>query len=305
MLYLSQKDILSLVDYEDIITCIEKAYAIQAEDLHMMPDRMHLEDDDQTLLLMPCVTETTSCTKIITVCPNNKTLDFPIIQGVAILNDKKTGVPLAVFHGRTLTSLRTGAVGGTAIKYLSKEEDETLGIIGCGEQGYYQALFASSIFPFKKILLYDNYSYDKRLIKKFQNRIKLMGSADELVESADVIITATTSEHPLFQTHNVHDKTFIGIGSFKPNMREYPGHIFSALDHLFIDTPLAVEESGDLRIPLRLNWVRKEQIQIFPVTKHTGTILFKSVGMALFDQVVAEYLYQKALEKNVGKVLEE
>ena len=46
-------------------------------------------------------------------------------------------------------------------------------------------------------------------------------------------------------------KTFIGIGSYKPDCREFPGQLFRQLDQIFIDTIDGKKESGDLIDPAK------------------------------------------------------
>ncbi len=305
MIYLNEKDLLSLLDFDEIIQSIERAYDMQTNRNFIMPDRMHIQYDDNTLLYMPCVIESSFSTKLVTVFPDNRNQKLPVVDGIVVLNDKRTGKINALLDGKTLTAIRTGAVGGAAVKYYAKEEAKVLGIIGCGVQGYYQALFANSVRDFESIILYDPYGYNSSFDESFRGKIRIAKSANELVELSDVIITASTSNDPLFDTIKVEGKTFIGIGSFKPDMREYSDEFISQMDFIIADTPFAKDETGDLKIPISNGIISSEDIQLFRPEKLEGTIFFKSVGMALFDNTVAEKMYQQAIENNKGQVLEE
>jgi ornithine cyclodeaminase len=54
-------------------------------------------------------------------------------------------------------------------------------------------------------------------------------------------------------------------------------------------------------------WLKKDQLFTLGkliqgnVSSKGTTILFKSVGMALFDVVVSELIYEKAVEKGLGQ----
>ncbi len=304
MLYLSGKDLLSLLDCDEMIQSIERAYGIQSSGDYLMPDRMHLHYDENTLLFMPCVIESSYCTKLVTVFPDNKQKKIPVVDGIVVLNDRETGRINALLDGKALTAIRTGAVGGTAVKYYSDKQAKVLGIIGCGVQGYYQALFADHVRDFESIILYDAYGYNKAFEETFKDKIKIAESANELVELSDVIITATTSNVPLFDTTTVKGKTFVGIGSFKPEMREYSDDFIKRMDYIVADTPFAKDETGDLKIPIENGIITSDDIHMFTPKRLEGTVFFKSVGMALFDNVVAEKLYLQALKKVKGQVLE-
>ena len=41
--------------------------------------------------------------------------------------------------------MRTGAVGGVALRYLAPEDAASVGLVGCGMQGLHQLLYALSL----------------------------------------------------------------------------------------------------------------------------------------------------------------
>ena len=53
--------------------------------------------------------------------PENPKKGLPLLTGLMILNDVKTGLPLAIMNGSSLTAMRTGAVGGVGVRYLARE----------------------------------------------------------------------------------------------------------------------------------------------------------------------------------------
>jgi ornithine cyclodeaminase len=133
------------------------------------------------------------------------------------------------------------------------------------------------------------------------------------MEQTDLVITATPSITPVIPDNEklIQGKTFVGFGSYKPEMREFPESLFRNLKCLFVDTDHAINESGDLIDPLNNEWISKEQV-ITAGKLVSGeekadlseTLLFKSVGMALFDLVVSDYIYRKAKEQGIGTEVE-
>lgn len=302
MLYLNRDAILQLLDYDLLIESIEKAYRIQALGTYIMPDRIHVNENDNTMLYMPCITKESFGTKLVTVFPQNRSVQLPVVDGLMVLNNHDTGQVKCLLNGQIMTALRTGAVGGAAVKRFASNK-KTIGIIGCGIQGYYQALFADHLNHFDKIYVFDHYHYNEQF-KVFGDRLEIAQSADFLVEHSDIIITTTTSETPVFKTNQIKGKLFIGIGSYKPNMREYSDTFVQTVDAIYVDTPFAKKETGDLKIPLDKDLISRDKIHAFYDENIFETIFFKSVGMALFDVLVAETLYKMALSKNIGSELE-
>ena len=318
MLYLNREDIGKLVVFEEMITTIEAAMEIYSKKQFRQPDRITVNvSESETYLYMPCFTETIKGTKILTLSGENYKHNLPTIQGVMLLNDPETGQIKCMLDGASITGFRTGAVGATGIKYTSKESDKNLGIIGSGVQAYYQALYAASVRRLENIYVFDILT-DKCLnfAKTIQERLPKIkvqptASAEELVKKSEIIVTVTPSTSPIMpdSAELLEGRHFVGIGSYKPAMHEYPKSIFQLLDKIYIDVDFAMEESGDLITPCESNWFKEENIQtLYPAIKDNSinrnkTTFYKSVGMALFDILVANKLYQKALEQKMGQTI--
>ncbi|MGI6162304.1 MAG: ornithine cyclodeaminase family protein [Bacillota bacterium] len=318
MLLLDGETILNLVSLDEVMDWIEDAYRIYSKGSFSMPHRIHVDYKDKTVLYMPCfMGGVVFGTKILTVIPKNREIGKPVIDGLMQLNHYETGETLAVLDGRILTALRTGAVGGAAMRYTTPENMSTLGLIGAGTQGYYQVLYACRARNIKQVYVFD---VDTRTLAGFRQRLSqalphvdiIAASCSELLlRESEAIITATTSLEPVVPDDEslLEGKHFIGIGSYKPNMREFPDALFRLVEKVYIDTEIAREETGDLVHPLSTGLISESQIETFDTlignSGHrqpigNGTTLFKSVGMALFDLVVSWRVYQKSLALSSG-----
>jgi ornithine cyclodeaminase/alanine dehydrogenase-like protein (mu-crystallin family) len=276
----------------------------------MVPQRSHLDKGDDTFLIMPCIDDRYWSTKLVSFCPGNREKDLPSIFGTVVLNSSVTGEPLAIIDGTTLTTYRTAAVSALGIKYLTDENIHSLGIIGTGIQGIRQAVFACSVRPIKKIHIYD---MSVTAMSGFENELKQLlpdigirkmnNPAGVCVESS-VIITATNSKYPVFPENPdlFLNKTFIGIGSYKPEYREYPDTFFRCTGQIFTDTLQGLSESGDLIYPLQMNLIKREKIYSLGslIKKDISlsgdkTRFFKTVGSAIFDLYAARLVYEKSI----------
>jgi len=280
---------------------------------YFMPPRPHYDYQGNTLLVMPCFTDDYFATKLVSVFPKNQAINKPSIYGSVILNDGKTGEALALFDGGKLTAMRTGAVGGLAIRHLAKANTKTIGIIGAGIQGLHQALFACCERDIEEVYVFDYSKANKKNFRdEFQNihssvQLYFVNSVYSLLEKADIIITATSSEKPVFPEDfsEFKNKSIIGVGSYKPSMQEFSNTLLRSVSCIYSDTEHAKTETGDLINPLQKGWIKEESIiplakLIAEKQKPESTVLFKSVGMALFDLFAAKAIYEEALKKNVG-----
>jgi len=317
MLYISAKDIEQSISLEILMSAIEQAYQIDSKGEYFMPDRIHVEHKENTLLYMPCFTDDVFGTKMLTIFPENSKKNLPVIDGFVFLHDSDNGKPLAMIDGGSLTAYRTGAVGGVGINHTVPKDVKTLGLIGTGTQGFYQILYACAVRDFETIYIY-NRTQEKidSFISKLQvalpnHKFEAVDSSDSLVQKSDVIITATSSSDPVMADNPLlfKNKHFISIGSYTPDMRELPKAIYSNLEDIYVDTLFAKEESGDLATPLKENWINDSQIKPFSHALNQNgisnkTTLFKSVGMGLFDLIVANTIYKTIKNKNLGQNIE-
>ncbi len=317
MLFLNKSEIQKL-DQNIIQTSVKKAYEIASSKDYNMPDRMHLSDGLNSLLLMPCFSGQYFATKLVSVFPEAVKHGQPSVNGVLVLSDNISGKPLAVMDGAAITAQRTGAVGGLAVKLLSPEKVRAAGVLGAGVQGFSQARYLMFNRRIETLYLYDlNPQMVENMIGKLKQEFYgveyvISRTAEELVEKSRVIIAATTSHSPLFKAkpESLKRKTFISIGSYRPDMQEFPDVVIESADDVFVDTVFAIEESGDIVIPLKKRVAIREKIKEFSILleKNTyddnKTIFFKSVGMGLFDLTVSSAIYEIALKKKIGHLID-
>lgn len=317
MIFLSEDDIRQCVDYTDVVKAVEDAFVLYERKEFTMPDRMHIDFGRNTFLLMPCLGREYFSTKLVTVYPGNAGTDIPVIDGVIVLNSMQNGTPLALLNGRIVTALRTGAAGAVSVKCLAPENATKLGIVGAGVQAFYQVMLTASV---KKLTHVTVLSARPESAVLFAEKIavhlpgiqvRAADSGEDLLENSEIVITATTSKYPVLPEREdlLRGKHFVGIGSFKPDVREFPRVLYRLVDNVYVDTMFAAEESGDLVYPLEQKWISGEQVQTLGryLLENGGcvprqeTTFFKSVGMALFDLVTSQAIFEQAVKKGLGK----
>lgn len=315
MIVLGKEQIEELMDCNMMMDQIEECYRIFRAGTYYMSPRPVIEHDNKTLIYMPCYTEEIIGTKMLTMFPENAKLGLPSIDGLVILNDQKTGAPLAVLDGQSVTAWRTGAVGGTAIRHLADKDAHTVGIIGAGTQGFYQALYACAAREIRQVSVYNHSGRDlteylERLKKAIDNpgvKVVQCKTAEEMVKNSEIICTTTPSTQPVLPDDKdlLEGKCIIAIGSYTPEMREIPDAIWDLTNEVYIELPYACEESGDLSQPIKDGRLKEEQTILMSdylagnpqeITDPKKTTYFKSVGMGLFDVCIAQKILEKAKE---------
>ncbi|WP_423363172.1 ornithine cyclodeaminase family protein [Mycoplasma sp. P36-A1] len=327
MLYLNKQTVTDLIDIKDSVALIEDLMVKYEEGNYLMPNRLRITRQDHNYLYMPYFSDEVKGSKIQTIFPSNREHQQPAIQGVVLLNNSESGKIECILDGSILTSMRTAAVAAAGIKYTTPETVESLGIIGAGIQSFYQVIFAVVMRPnISKIYIYDlsdeaSYILKQKLIKIADDyasvaKLKdmefiLCDSSTDVVKQSELIITATYSQTPVIPNDPAlfEGKYFVGIGSYRPDMREYPDALFTHLKNAYTDVYYAREESGDLIDPVDNGIFPANNIYtlgnvingvVKPINTRRTTF-FKVVGMAMFDVELANMLYKIAIEKNRGQ----
>src|SRR5882672_3978875 len=144
MLILTHTDLLDLLTPAALVDAAESAARAQDRE-PPTPKRQHIEWNGNTLLTMPAVASDLVGVKLVCVVPGNALRNLPVTNGVMVLSDGGTGTPLALMNAAALTAMRTGAVGALGVKYMTPADTRTIGIIGCGVQGSWQAICAAAV----------------------------------------------------------------------------------------------------------------------------------------------------------------
>lgn len=310
---------MELVDMKEILQCIEvalKEFSASATDT---PIRTILPfGTENSGIVMPSVAGGLNSMglKYVTVVPSNAAIGKKAINGVVLLSDITTGEPLALLEGSYLTRLRTGALSGVATKYLSRQNSNTLGIIGTGEQakGLCEAILA--VREIDTIYIH-NRSEEKAIVfsefvyEKYNKEVIICSDPNEVVRKSDILVTATTSLKPVFTEKLKPGVHVNGVGSFKPTMQELPASAICDAAKVVVESKdAALEEAGDLVAPIQSGMFSDDELhgelgQIIS-GKLTGRendqeiTVFKSVGLAIADIVIAKYFYDKACKQNAG-----
>ncbi|MDI6869178.1 MAG: ornithine cyclodeaminase family protein [Coprothermobacterota bacterium] len=326
LLFIRGQEISQILTMTEAIKAVEDGFLSLYQGKVLMPQRtvMNTGINGSTLLTMPVLVESNSpsmAVKVITVYPQNPVLfSLPAIQGLVILYDPEKGKPLAIIDGAALTAIRTGAAGGVAAKYLAREDSKTVTLFGVGAQGETQLEAVCTVCLIKKaFIITNNDPRERPFLEKMKEKLGieliLTGDKKSALEQSDIVITATNSRTPLFDGRWVKPGTHItAIGSYKPDFRELDTETIKR-SRIFVDSlDAAKEEAGDLIIPVSEGAITWDSVAgeigaviagEIPGRKSEEEItLFKSVGLAVQDAVVAQEIYRRALKAGLGTKLD-
>ena len=322
ILILNKKDLEELLTMDEVLSALEIGFRELKEGRCIVPVRFHLgiEQYQGQFLFMPAFLSglKQSGTKIVSVFPQNISKGKPTLFATYLLSDPTTGELLALIEGGTLTGIRTGGTSALATRYLARNDSKVLGVIGTGFQASFQVKAIRAVRPIEEVWAYD---IDSKRLENFCKglthfvSVHSAESPSEVVKKSDILVTSTTSNTPVFSGKNLKPGTHINaIGAFRPDMRETDDETILQ-STVVVDTyEGCLNEAGDLLIPMKEGKFKKESIHGDLGEVITGRkqgrrspeeiTLFKSVGFAMEDVVVAHRAYEKAIREGKGKQIE-
>lgn len=305
MIQLDFAQVHELAAVTDLIEPLRLAFLAGAT----VPPRLHYdvgkEAGTATLLVMPSWRAGDLLgIKVATVFRDNPLQGLPSVNGQYLLLSGRTGEFLAALDGRALTLLRTAAVSALAAKLLAPRDARTLLLVGTGALIPYLARGHDAVRQYESISVWGR---DKTKAAATVAELDRSGLAarvaedlESAVRSADVISCATMSEKPLVLGRWLKPTTHLDlVGGYRPVMREADD---DCVRNAFIatDTLAALEECGDLRVPIESGVI--DAAAVISLNRlvgngslqPAGSTVFKSVGVALADLAAAQWIVERS-----------
>lgn len=297
--------------YPETVEALRKAFQSEVE----VPVRHHhtmarKSEPDATLLLMPAWEgERYVGIKILTVTPGNAQRSLPAILGIYLLNDGRTGAPLALIDGPMLTVRRTAAASALAADYLARKDSTHLLMVGTGALAPHLIEAHCSVRPIRRVSLWGRNVEKAEAIARTLDidgvEITAVSDLEAAVPAADIISCATLSTDPLVRGAWLQPGQHLDlVGAFTPQMRESDDEAVRRAS-VFVDTRAGcLVEGGDIVQPLQQGVLVESDVvaDLIDLTggQHGGRAgddqitLFKSVGTAVEDFAAAKLVVERA-----------
>lgn len=263
------------------------------------PPRSVVPVEQGQLLLMPAQWGSYAGVKLVTVALGNAARGLPRIQGAYLLLDGGTLTPLALLDGIALTSVRTAAVSAVAADALAAPDASRVVVFGTGPQARSHIEALRSVRPVEDVVVVGR---DVERTRAFADGVGARVGEAADVARADIVACCTTARTPLFDGSLLPaTATVVAVGSHEPDAREVDGSTVGRSTVVVEAASAALREAGDVVQAVQegaldpgalvgLADVVRGRAQLPPRRPR----LFKSVGMAWEDLVVAAAHYEAA-----------
>ena len=287
----------------------------------IVPQRHHHDfhypdkEKESTLLLMPAWNPgEDSGVKVVTINPYNADVGLPAVQGCYLYMDASNGQLKAIIEAKSLTAKRTATTSAMASEYMSREDADSLLMIGTGALSINLIKAHAAVRPITQVYIWGrNFEKAKAIAEQMKEEAFSVVAIEKIrtvIAEVAIISCATLSESPLVFGQNLVPGQHVDlVGAYKPHMRE-ADDLAIQKSKVFVDAfGGGLKESGDIAIPLQTGILKEKDIaaDLFGLcsnqkrgrTADNQITLFKSVGHALEDLTAARYYYDKFLDDNL------
>jgi alanine dehydrogenase len=320
---LSEADVASLLDLEDLLPVIEEAFVKQGRGEVERPDRPQfpigtgLVAEPGTGLAMPAYVhgDATFATKVASVVPANRDRGLPSVTATVLACDADTGRPRALLAGTRVTNARTGCIGGLAARELAVDGPVTLGVLGAGAQARWQTRAVAAATDLAAVRVHSPSesraacAADLRAELGDAVDVRAVSSPREAVTGATVVVTATTSHDPVFDGRDLDPGTLVvAVGAYEAGMRELDGETMRRAARVLADVPEEVAAVGDVADA----GLGVEDLHPLSAAfegrvgrgSDDEVLVVDSVGSAVLDAATAAHLVERADERGAGTEVE-
>jgi alanine dehydrogenase len=256
---------------------------------------------------------------------------------VTVLFDVNDASLMAILVGRVAvkelpaerpTPIRTAATSAVGTRHLAREDCKILGILGAGGEAKYHLLALSKLRSFRSARVYCRTDSTRRefcrtMEKLVSFEVAPAASPKDLVEGADLLLTATNSNVPVFNGEwiqtGAHVTSIMGgnvglvrAGVAAATRRELDDTAIKRADVIVVNSreQAIQDEQGDLFDPVQagfLSWGKVGELGellngVIPGRTSADQItLFKNnAGQGIADVAVAGKIYSLARQNGIG-----
>jgi alanine dehydrogenase len=318
-LLLTRGEVVELLTLDECIAAVEAGFRRQAEGGAVGPGVLGLPVPDGGFHIKAAglrLARFYVAAKINANFPDNMARrGLPTIQGVVVLSDGETGLPLALIDSMEITALRTGAATAVAARYLARPEAHVATIVGCGRQGRIQLAALARVRPLERVHAVDA---DPGLAARFAREmsaqlgldVRPAASAAEAAPGSDIFVTCTPSRRPLLHRVDVRPGAFVAaVGADNEHKQELEPALMAAAT-IVVDSLEQCAAIGDLHHALAsgavsIGQVHAELSEVVagrkPGRRSAEEItIFDSSGVAIEDVAAAAAVYEKAMAAGRG-----
>jgi 2,3-diaminopropionate biosynthesis protein SbnB len=296
----------------DVIAVVEEAYRAHGDGATVNPPSYFLRFPDRPasrIIALPASAGGSigaDGIKWISSFPGNVAHGIPRASAVMILNDQRTGYPIACLEASIISAARTAASAALAARVLSagRQPPRRLAIIGAGLiSRYVYEYLAAGGWEFDQIGIYDLSPASahglRTRIERDGTAVCVHDDAEPLIRSSDLIVFATVAATPHIDAPGWFEHgplvLHVSLRDLAPAVIRPAANFVDDVDHcLRAGTSVHLTEQQDGNRDF-LSGTLYDVLTGAVRPPAAGTVVFSPFGLGVLDLGVAKFVYDRAL----------
>ncbi|HRD77209.1 MAG TPA: ornithine cyclodeaminase family protein [Hyphomicrobiaceae bacterium] len=311
VLTLSAGDVARLIDPKAAIDALAKGFEALSRGEVQVPPRPMVESAGKgfAIAMLASAPGQNIALKLVSVFGDNARLGLPSHHAVINLLSPETGQPVATMDGGVITAVRTAAASMVTVRALARPEARIATVIGGGVQGRSHVELLSHVRDFAEIRVASRRRESAEAIAAGIARTVVTTDIEGAVRASDVICLCSSSDRPVIEASWVKSGTHITSVGFVAKGGELPPALIDRA-RLFVESKAAFSpppvgaselagldpargaEIGEMLLGLKCGRQSADEITIY-----------KSMGNAMEDLVLANLVYAAAKERGIGRIV--
>lgn len=312
-LYLKEHDVEQLASVPEVIEALDTAFRNQAAGRAWSNSRNRLRLPGATLHMMAGAIPGYFGYKAYTVTAGKAQFFFFLYSA------QTTGL-IAMIEADALGQIRTGAASGLATRVLSNRDASEATIFGAGWQAQTQLLAIDAVRNLQRVRIVNKRpercdAFISKMQPLVKARLERAKQAEEAVRSSHIVTTITSSREPVLKGEWLGSGVHVNAaGGNMLLRREIDDDVVLRANRIVVDSIEQCKiESGEFVGAIetgRRHWEDFVELRDVVAAQTPGRTapsditLFKSGGLALEDVAIGKLVYERALERGLGRKLD-
>ena len=194
MLVISQEEVARLLDLDELLDALERAFVELSAGRASVPPRIAAFSEKGLLGAMPGYVDGVLAAKLVTLFPEHE----PSHQALIAVFDAETGEPKAVMDGTHITAIRTGGGAAVSTRALARDNAKVLTILGAGVQGHSHLETVGRVRAFQEVRIASRNPEHARAFAA-ETGVTAFETFQEAVKGADVVCCCTSAAEPILR----------------------------------------------------------------------------------------------------------
>ena len=236
------------------------------------------------------------------------------------LFDADSGKPLALLDGARMNPFKTGAAGAVGVDALARQDASSVAVIGSGAQARGQLRATATVRDLDTVWVYSptkesRESFAADMNERLDASVAAVASSAAAVEGADIVVTATTANEPVFDGDQLeHGAHVTAMGQYTPGKRELDTTTIERSVYVPDLRERATQDAGSFLHALDEGAVTEDHVhaELGDVVAGSATgrenpedvTVFDSGGTGIETTAAAYLLYERADERGRGTPME-